>query len=376
MSATDGWLKTQKAIASGRWIAVVSGLVLSFAITANPGSPGPISRPALVAMTLVLAAYNTVAFFGLAPLRERSPSLAELLVGVFVVGDFLICSGWVLLLSTTHFNTGFALFCVIAIEVAVNYPRQWRSAGVLLMLGYAVVLFASRRIGSYYGFQIHYDELFYRLFIVLIVSYLTTTITKEREKLRELAEQRSRTDALTGLGNRRALDERLAEEIVRAGRIGYPLSVLLVDVDNFKRYNDTYGHRTGDEILRAIGRVLRSQALRQGSDHAYRYGGEEFLVLLPGTAGAGALEVADRLRGAVEVETRGIRLPRGTEGVTVSVGLAVYPADASTAEEVVQRADAALYCAKETRNTAVAYVGPPGTTPPAARRDNPRAAAG
>jgi diguanylate cyclase (GGDEF)-like protein len=300
-------------------------------------------------------------------------------VGAFIVGDFLICAGWVLLLSNNHFNTGFALFCVIAIEIAVNYPRRsW--IAVVFLAAYGCILIASRSIGETIGeprtFHIHWDELGFRLFIVVIVTFLTTAITREREKLRELAEARSVTDSLTGLGNRRALDTRLAEEVVRAERIGYPLTVLLADVDNFKTYNDNFGHRTGDEILRVIGRVLQSQALRQGTDHAYRYGGEEFLVLLPGLSGKDALDVAERLRAAIEAETATIRLPRDPEAVTVSVGLAVFPTDAASAEEVVQRADTALYSAKETRNRAVAYVPPEGTTPPATRRGSPRAAAG
>ncbi|HEX3606683.1 MAG TPA: GGDEF domain-containing protein, partial [Candidatus Dormibacteraeota bacterium] len=223
------------------------------------------------------------------------------------------------------------------------------------------------------AFQIHWDELGFRLFIVAIVTFLTVAITREREKLRALAEERSVTDALTGLGNRRALDVRLGEEVVRAERIGYPLSVLLADVDHFKTYNDTYGHRVGDEILRVIGRVLMTQGLRQGSDHAYRYGGEEFLVLLPGAGGHEALEVAERLREAIRTETAGIRGPKVP--VTVSVGVAVFPTDAANADEVVQRADIALYRAKEKRDSAVAYK-PEGTLPPAPQRNSPRAATG
>lgn len=378
MNGSDGWLKTQKSIAWGRWIAVVVGFTLAYAIQPNTAEqqPAPISRAGLVAMTVGLAAYNALAFFLLGPIRKRSPRVAETLVGAFIVGDFLICAGWVLLLSNNHYNTGFALFCVIAIEVAVNYPRRW-SITAVFVVGYAGVLYASRWIGEQQHplFRLHFDELGFRLFVVGIVSFLTMTITREREKLRELAEARSVTDALTGLSNRRALDTRLAEEVVRAERIGYPLTVLLADVDNFKTYNDTYGHRVGDEILRVIGRVLQTQGLRQGSDHAYRYGGEEFLVLLPGLGADDALEVAERLREAIRHETAAIRLPRGPVPVTVSVGLAVFPTDGGNAEEVVQRADIALYRAKEKRDRAVAYK-PEGTLPPAPQRTSPRAAAG
>lgn len=379
-SGSEGWLKTQRYVAMGRWIAVLAGFGLAFAITASRDGtqPAPISRPALVAMTVVLAIYNSIAFFGLARIHDLSRRLAERVVGAFIVGDFLICAGWVLLLSNNHYNTGFALFCVIAIEIAVNYPRH-NVIAFAFVAAYAAVLIASRRIGESIGrpspFQIHWDELAFRLFIVVIVTFLSMAITREREKLRALAEARSVTDALTGLGNRRALDMRLAEEVVRAERIGYPLTVLLADVDHFKTYNDTYGHRFGDDILRVIGRVLQTQGLRQGSDHAYRYGGEEFLVLLPGLGADDALEVAERLREAIRSETTAIRLPKGPVPVTVSVGLAVFPTDGANSEEVVGRADIALYRAKEQRDRAVAYK-PEGTLPPAPQRRSPRAAAG
>jgi diguanylate cyclase (GGDEF)-like protein len=375
MNTADEWLRTQRWIAKGRWLAVILGLYLTIAIRdMPPAAPGPISRPALLGMTLFLAVYNAVAFFGLGPVRRRSRAAADAMVAALVVFDFAICAGWVLLLSNNHFNTAFALFCVIAIEVAVNYPKRW-SVAIVFLTAYLCILLASRVIGMHYSFTIHSDELTFRFFIVMIVSLLTTVITQGRERARELAEELSVTDALTGLGNRRALDTRLAEEVVRAERIGYPLTVLLADVDNFKTYNDTYGHRVGDEILRVIGRVLQTQGLRQGSDHAYRYGGEEFLVLLPGARGNEALEVAERLREAIRSETARIRLPRGPAPVTVSVGLAVYPTDAGSADEVVQRADIALYRAKEKRDRAVAYK-PEGTTPPAPQRSSPHAAAG
>jgi diguanylate cyclase (GGDEF)-like protein len=370
----DEWLKTQRSISWARWVAFVFGLVEILAISDNPGAPGPISRLALLALTLVQGSYNTVAFVGLERIRARSRRAADALVAALVAGDFLVCAGWVLLLSNNHYNTGFALFCLLAIEVAVIYPQRLRVAA-LFLAGYCAMLLGSRVIGLHYGFRLHYDELGFRFFIVAIVSGLTTVIVRDRERVRGLAEERSRTDALTGLGNRRALDERLAEEIVRAERFNYPLTVLLLDVDHFKTYNDSYGHRAGDDILRTIGRVLQSPVLRQGTDHAYRYGGEEFLILLPGTKGGDALEVAERLRTAIRAESGNIRLPQGPVAVTASAGLAVYPIDGATGEDVVQRADLALYCAKKTRNRAVAF-GSEAMQPPATTRASSRAAAG
>ncbi len=376
-SQADDRLRTVRRIAWARWVAVLDSAILIPLLVDNPHvehAPGPISKPALWAMTLVLAAYNLVATFWLPHIFRGSQRAAEWVIALLVVGDVLIGSGWMLLLSNNHFNTSFALFSILALEVAVTYPRRWRVTALFLVV-YIGMLSASRAIGVHYGFAIHIDEILFRTFTIAILCGLTGLIVRDRENLKDELELQSLTDALTGLGNRRALDLRLAEEIVRADRFAYPLTVLLADVDHFKVYNDTHGHRAGDDILRAIGRVLRSQALRQGTDHAYRYGGEEFLVLLPGSESADALEVAERLRAAIESETATLRLPRGAVPVTVSVGVAVYPRDARSGDEVVQHADLALYRAKETRNCAIAYT-PEVTLPPATKRDGTRAATG
>jgi diguanylate cyclase (GGDEF)-like protein len=154
-------------------------------------------------------------------------------------------------------------------------------------------------------------------------------------------------DGLTGVANRRRFDERLAEEWARAGRAGAPLSLLLVDVDHFKRYNDTYGHLDGDACLRRVAQSLAGAGHRAG-DLLARYGGEEFVVILPGTGAAGARAAAERMRAAVE----GLRLPHATspisEYVTVSVGAATAePARGGDPAGLVRRADRALYRAKQ-----------------------------
>jgi diguanylate cyclase (GGDEF)-like protein len=155
-----------------------------------------------------------------------------------------------------------------------------------------------------------------------------------------LAEARASTDSLTGLPNRRAVQEALKRMIAQSGRTLAPMAVLLLDLDHFKQINDTYGHDRGDAVLAAVGEVL-GRALRT-SDFVGRNGGEEFVALLPDTGVDGALEAAEKLRTAIAQLT----LPGIDRHVTASVGAAVYPHTAADAESLLRLADRALYAAK------------------------------
>ncbi len=162
-----------------------------------------------------------------------------------------------------------------------------------------------------------------------------------RERLRSQALQ----DPLTGLFNRRYLEDRLDREVRRARRRGLPLSLVMLDLDHFKRINDTQGHEAGDRVLQAVAEALETTL--RAEDVAARYGGEEFTVLLPGTPLEEACWVAEKLRGAVgrlRVRHAGLILP----GVSVSAGVAALPEDGEgDAGELLRLADAALYDAKE-----------------------------
>jgi len=163
----------------------------------------------------------------------------------------------------------------------------------------------------------------------------------ENARLYARAEQRSRIDELTGLFNRRHFEERLKEEIARHSRYGNLFSIFLLDLDSFKTYNDVYGHPSGDVLLSQIGKIIKSSI--RDADQAFRYGGDEFVVVLPHTAVEDARVVADRVRETIagEMEKRGI-------AVTCSIGLACYPSDGVMAGELVTMADTALYFAKRT----------------------------
>jgi diguanylate cyclase (GGDEF)-like protein len=163
-----------------------------------------------------------------------------------------------------------------------------------------------------------------------------------QEKLLQLAQ----ADGLTGLANRRALDEVLAREWGRAAREEQPLAMLMFDLDKFKSFNDNYGHLAGDDCLKQAARVLRDAAARPG-DLAARYGGEEFAILLPNTDISGARHIAENVIRGVEA----LRIPheynRSWHHVTISCGIATSAMDdCYNAEKLVHFADGALYAAK------------------------------
>jgi diguanylate cyclase (GGDEF)-like protein len=170
-----------------------------------------------------------------------------------------------------------------------------------------------------------------------------------REKLREQAMR----DKLTGLYNRHYVEEWFGLELRRAQRYGRPIAALMVDVDHFKRFNDTFGHEAGDLVLRELAGVLARFA--RESDVASRYGGEEFLVLLPECPFDAALSKAEQLREEIaKLELRYDDQPLGP--VTVSLGVAAFPDHAKESEELLRCADDALYLAKQTgRNRVVAF---------------------
>ena len=157
----------------------------------------------------------------------------------------------------------------------------------------------------------------------------------------EVAE-RSRTDQLTGLANRRHFDEQLARMLAESDRFERPVSLVLADVDHFKKVNDTHGHDAGDLVLQAVATAIRESV--RGVDVCARFGGEEIAVLLPGTSSAGAAELAERLR--VRVGGRRVRFAGKELAVTASFGVATYPEPIPSRDRLFAAADKALYDAK------------------------------
>ncbi len=172
-----------------------------------------------------------------------------------------------------------------------------------------------------------------------LASQISTSIANSQLYAR--AEQKSRIDELTGLYNRRHFDETLKHEIDRHSRYGSMLSLAFIDLDNFKRYNDTLGHLAGDKLLAQVGHLL--QASVRNIDMAFRYGGDEFAIIMPHTSSENCYTVAERVRGIITAEIASNQI-----SVTTSFGLASWPSDGLTTDHLINAADKALYHAKHT----------------------------
>lgn len=179
---------------------------------------------------------------------------------------------------------------------------------------------------------------------------LQEQLTESHRKLEEnnaVLQRLSTMDGLTGIANRRHFDETLVIQWRICYREKKPLSIIMMDIDFFKKYNDGYGHQGGDDCLKAVAKAL-NEALHRPGDFIARYGGEEFVVILPNTDAKGAAEVAEHLRANVQAKNIPHAYSAAANHVSVSLGVAsVQPDDASTPEKLLAMADAALYKSKE-----------------------------
>lgn len=274
---------------------------------------------------------------------------------VFIIGSVLVLAGAVFLTASLVF-----LRRLIAMLPPGPLRSGWRILAFLVgclavsYLGYLLVEWEIRKELTELGVP----AVFFLVgCLVLVVSILSS---KAAEYVRRVAllEQENITDPLTGLYNRRYLDQRMNEETGKAGRYRLPLSILMIDIDHFKKINDTYGHQVGDTVLNGIARVITGIA--RSTDIVARYGGEEILVIAPNTTLSSAAAFAERIRAAVEAAAL---IPAEACGgyralpVTVSIGVASPPPGVIDARALIRSADEALYRAKEGGRNRVVVAG-------------------
>jgi diguanylate cyclase (GGDEF)-like protein len=177
-------------------------------------------------------------------------------------------------------------------------------------------------------------------------------ISMQNGHMYQALEEQATTDGLTGLSNHRTFQERFSAMLTRAERHNFSVALLLTDIDHFKKINDTYGHPTGDEVLRRVSALLKGSARK--IDITARYGGEEFALVLESTERDGAMQLAERIR--QEVSQQLFESGKGPFKATLSLGIAVFPQDGRTKPELIKNADTALYAAKHGgRNQAVHF---------------------
>ena len=182
--------------------------------------------------------------------------------------------------------------------------------------------------------------------IVTLDRELRKTNVRLQEENADLA-MRSRVDAVTGIGNRRAFEERIEDLHRRALRRGRPYAVVMCDIDRFKTVNDSYGHRAGDEVLRGIAQSVQLTVRRE--DHPFRYGGDEIVLLLEDQSRSGGIQVAERVRAKIHAEKFSVSGRDEPVRITISCGVASYPENCGEGSDwaaAVERADRALYVAK------------------------------
>jgi diguanylate cyclase (GGDEF)-like protein len=187
----------------------------------------------------------------------------------------------------------------------------------------------------------------------IFASFASMSI--ENAKLHNRTKMMAITDALTGLFNHRYFQQVLSQEVDRARRYQKPFSLIMMDVDDFKKFNDKYGHKNGDRVLAAVGEII-NDTLRS-VDCGFRYGGEEFVAILPETRLENAIQVAERLRVNIE-ENAATRLAGIGDNVTVSVGVVTYPLHGETKDDLLDHVDELLYLAKSKGKNLVHYEKP------------------
>jgi diguanylate cyclase len=307
--------------------------------------------------------------------------LDSLLIGAWIGGlGFSVWPSFVLFLASSLNITiirgwrglrdgTLALVCGLLLSILIGGLRFTPDTGwpttLLLMVGLSAYLIAIGNASNARNWQLRKTRENLRLGEQALHAINETLQQQlaEIQVLQDKLKEQALHDPMTGLFNRRYLDTIVPHELARCGRDRLPLCLMMIDIDYFKKVNDTYGHQAGDAVLKELAALLMASV--RAADVACRYGGEEFLLLLPNMSVANALQRAEHLR----AEFAGLTVQFGGASIdsTLSIGIACFPENGSNAEELIGCADLALYRAKaEGRNRVLAHLMlPPSSQPDA-----------
>ena len=293
-------------------------LLLPGAADRDPGSLAIVASACLALAVFIIAVFDRLPLWFL----RGAPAL-----GTIIVAFAIYFSG-------AQASAAYAMYMawiVIAASLFLDF-RLILAHGAIAVAAYATVLALRDGTNSLDALR-----LVMTAGTVVVVALVMGGIAGQLRDVLKRLEAAARTDPLTGLLNRRALEESFDLELARATRGGFSVGVVMLDLDGFKAFNDKHGHPTGDKALQRLSRVLKHAT--RGIDHVARVGGEEFAVIAPESDTAGTLALAERLRRAVEIEFSGMNL-------TASCGVASYPVNGTDQRSLVGAADQALYTAK------------------------------
>lgn len=315
------------------------------------GSEYVVSKNSVYQVALIAAFYNTM--ITLLIVFSRPERVKKAMSAVFYVDVVLIC--WIsFVLGGIQSDIFIVLLFIIAYYGISRDVESIVNITVFTILMYTVFTlgFERNRLSEF-----NYWRLITRDLFMLVAAYGVSLVITEVKKYDEMHKREfklARTDKLTGLANRHYFDQKLEEEALYADYARKPLNVLMFDIDNFKKFNDTYGHIWGDKLLSMFGDIVM-QNIRK-IDIPVRYGGEEFIVLVGDLDMAMAKSIGDRIRSQLEKQNFNMGNEDTKCKVTVSCGVAQYPTHSKDIKEVIDYADKALYYAKEIgKNIVVSY---------------------
>lgn len=286
----------------------------------------------LVLLLIIVASFLSL-YLHILQVRHRKKAAGLYLAGMLAVFNPLVLT-WIIILMYTRSMVWLLLFMVIMLR---NPYLGFIPSVINGIVSVLCFVFLAVKVYHLETYEIVFGSLVF--FTAAVLAWVLTLRLW-------VFEQQSMKDGLTGLRNRRSLNPTLRQEIKQCLQNGVPISLLMIDVDNFKKYNDTMGHVRGDEILKKLAGIMNTNI--RDSDLIFRYGGEEFCVLLPGVPLAGAKKIAERIREQVERAFIGHQVP-----ITVSIGVSSSEGDVHDAGFLLDMADKAMYRAKVLKNRVV-----------------------